>query len=245
MAQIIKLIWRLDYPISYTYLDKRGAALKVLNDTVERFWDVIAEGQNSTSLTARTEKEDAFRVFSLETNNMNGAIEWRRGTDLSRALQDASFRAVDRIVLELLRLLDIRALTRAGLRVMCTEKFADGRSGAHKRIFALVDGELRKSTEAGVGSIKDVAITFEGETTDHFNYRAIFGPYDKKNVEQALEKKPTEAEYKILGEPDLFFDIDLFETNFSFAEHTLFRWANTKVAKATNFIALCTKIREN
>jgi hypothetical protein len=239
MAQIIKLIWRLDYPISYAYLDKRGAALNILTNTVEKFWDVIGDGQVNMSFVARTDKDDCFRTFSLETNNINGSIEWRTGIDLNRALQDASFRAVDRIVREHLKLFEIKALARAGVRVMCTEKFADGRRHSHERFLNLIDGELRKKTEAGVGPIQDAGITFEGETTDHFYYRATFGPYEKKNVELMLEKKPTAAEYEVLGEADLFFDIDLFEKNFSFVEHSLFRWANTKVAKAIDFIALC------
>jgi hypothetical protein len=180
-----------------------------------------------------------FRTCSLEPTSVNGAIEWRTGIELGRALQDASFRGADEIVRELLRLLEVKSVSRAGIRIFCTENFADGKRGAHERVLHLIGGELRKKTETAVGPIRDLGIIFEGETTDHFNYRAVFGPYEKKNIELTLEKKPTDAEYERLGEADLFFDIDLFETNFSFAEHSLFRWANTKLAKAIDFIALC------
>jgi hypothetical protein len=52
-----------------------------------------------------------------------------------------------------------------------------------------------------------------------------------------LRKKPNTEELKAFQKFDLFFDIDLFETNISFTEHSLFRWAETKVAKASDFIA--------
>jgi hypothetical protein len=239
MAQIVKLIWRLDYGVSYAYIDRRGAALNILSNTVEKFWDAIGDGQIPMSFVARTDKDEHFRTCSLETTNVNGSIEWRTGIELGRALQDVSFRGADRIVRELLKILEIKSLSRAGIRVLCTEKFADGRRAAHERVLQLINAELRKKTESAVGLIRDTGIIFEGETADRFNYRATFGPYEKKNIELVLEKKPTAAEHELLGEADLFFDIDLFETNFSFTEHSLFRWANTKVAKAIDFIALC------
>jgi hypothetical protein len=239
MAQIVKLIWRLDYPVSYAYLDSRGTALNILSNTVENFWDVLGDGQANMSFLARTNKDDRFRTLSIEPTIISGAIEWGSGIELDRALQDASFRGVDRIVRELLKLFEVKALLRAGVRVMCTEKFADGRRPSRERFLNLIDGELRKKAEVAVGPIQDLGIIFEGQSIDHVSYRATFGPYDKKNVEQILEKKPSDTEYEMLGASDLFFDIDLFETNFSFAEHSLFRWATTKVAKAVDFIAMC------
>jgi hypothetical protein len=53
MAQIVKLIWRLDYGVSYAYIDKRGAALNILSNTVEKFWDVVGDGQIPMSFVAR------------------------------------------------------------------------------------------------------------------------------------------------------------------------------------------------
>ena len=54
--------------------------------------------------------------------------------------------------------------------------------------------------------------------------------------------KPDADSLRILNESDLFFDIDLYENNFSFREHSLFRWAETKVAKASDFIAKCSNL---
>jgi hypothetical protein len=54
-----------------------------------------------------------------------------------------------------------------------------------------------------------------------------------------VEKKPSATQLAALSSDDLFFDVDFFENNISFIEHSLFRWANTKVAKAKAFVAMC------
>jgi hypothetical protein len=104
---------------------------------------------------------------------------------------------------------------------------------------ALIDDGLRTKIGSSLGPISDVGVVLEGTTPDKVNYRLVHGPYDKKNVEQTLEKKPTEDQYRQLADFDLFFDIDLFERDFSFVEHTLFRWTETKMAKAADFIERC------
>jgi hypothetical protein len=241
MATAIKLVWRLDYGVSFAYLDSRGAALNALSNTVEKFWQVVGDGPTNMGFAARADRDGKFRTFSLEPTNMSGAIEWPSGIDLDRVLQDESFRGVDRIVRELLRICEVKSLSRAGIRVTCVGQFADGRRAAHQRFLGLIDKEFREKSEASIGPIRDIGFTFEGESLDHVSYRAIFGPYDKKNAQQTLvEKKPTPEQYELLDKSDVFLDIDLFETNFSFAEHSLYRWANTKVAKAVEFVAICT-----
>ena len=238
MARIVKLIWRLDYDVSYAYLDKRGSALNALANTVEGFWDTVGDGAIYMSFAARASRDSRVRVLSLEHNSTNGSIEWTTGTELNRALQDDSFHGIRRIVREVFKVGDIRVLRRAGIRLFCIGNYADGRRG-RDRVINLLDEKHRKNTAEILGPIDDMAIILEGKTEDKINYRVTYGPYDKKNIEQTLEIKPTAAEYELLGEPDLFFDIDLYETNFTFVEHSLHKWAETKVAKAIDFIALC------
>ncbi len=104
MARVIKLIWRLDYQVSYAYLDKRGTAFQLLMETVKDFWQSGGEGTVQASFAAQHSETAGFRNLSLEPTCMNGTIEWSAGADVSRALQDEAFRGTDRIVKELLRL---------------------------------------------------------------------------------------------------------------------------------------------
>jgi hypothetical protein len=99
MAQIVRLVWRLDYEVSYSYLDNRGAALKALKDTIEKFWKVVGDGTVNLSFAGTTDEDGVFRRISLEPTSLNGGIEWRSGTALEGVLRDESFRGTDKVVL--------------------------------------------------------------------------------------------------------------------------------------------------
>jgi hypothetical protein len=243
MARIVKLIWRLDYESSYAFLNQQGEALRILNTTIEGFWDNVGVGALPSSFIGHRKRDRCAHFLSLEITSMNGAIEWLGGNDLDKALGTEAFRAIDRITAELLKLCEIRAVTRAGLRLGCVAKFAHREQQAQKRIQGLLSNSLKQKTVTALGPIKDVAITFEGTTPDNVNYRSTFGPYERKNIDLLLQgDKPTDNEYKLLDESDLFFDIDLFEKNFSFKEHKLYRWSSTKVDKALDLIKVYSEI---
>jgi len=235
-AQIIKVIWRLDFNVSYTYLDKRGSALNALSNTVPNFWEIVGDGTVHLSYVGSTTKNDINRTISLEPTSLNGDIEWLAGTALDRFLSDESFRGIDRIVRELLKVCEIRSLGRAGLRLFCVSRFADGKR-ERERTLVLLDKNIKTVANESLGPINDVGFILEGNTADRIGYKVTFGPFDQKNVLMSLRAKPSADNLKLLNEADLFFDVDLFESNFSFAEHSLFRWSQTKVERAIDFIA--------
>src|ERR1700720_2390624 len=115
MAQIVRLLWRLDYAASYAYLDKRGSALRAITETVKDFWSNVGFAQIPASFAGNYADPRVFRTISLELNSLNGSIEWSSGIDADQVLSDDAFRGTDKIVRELLRLCEIKAMTRAGV----------------------------------------------------------------------------------------------------------------------------------
>jgi hypothetical protein len=241
MSRIVKLIWRLDFKPSYAYIDKRGTALNLLTNTVENFWATVGDGIQHMSFVAKTDNEKAFRTMSIEPTNMNGSMEWTESIELNKALQTEEFKSFDKIAKEMLKVFEIKAVARAGVRCFCVAPFADGKRDSHARMLQHVGKTISAVVESKLGPVDDTALIFEGQTPDKVRYRLQYGPYDKKNVNMVLEHKPTEQQLELLSKNDLFFDIDLFETEISFAEHSLYRWANTKISKAVEVIAATTK----
>src|SRR4051812_16010257 len=71
MARVIRLLWRLDFDVSYPYLDKRGSALQILNGTVEDFWTTVAPGTLPLSFIAEKFVEnESYTSLSWEMTNM-------------------------------------------------------------------------------------------------------------------------------------------------------------------------------
>lgn len=236
MQRVLKIIWRLDFPASYAYIDKRGSALRLLTQTVEDFWDEAGEGAEHMSFVGRSTKGGGLRTLSIAPTNMNGALEWPDSIELDRVTEHEGFRGSNSIVKELLKLFEIKKVVRAGIRCFCLTNFSDGKRDAHTRFTKHLGEANVSSARATLGGINDLALILEGQTDDKINYRAQFGPYENKNAIAVLEKKPDEKQLELLSTNDLFFDIDLYEKDISFFELNLYRWAQTKIAKADGFI---------
>lgn len=163
---------------------------------------------------------------------------------MDKVFQQEAFRSIDRITRELLKVCEIRTLRRAGVRFVCVENFLDGRNNALKRVLRMIDSDLLSSARGTLSEPGDVAFVLEGITHDELNYRINFGPYMPKNLDMSLQTPPAGDSRVEIDRSDLFFDIDLFERNISFVEHSLFRWASTKLAKALEFVAVCRAVAE-
>jgi hypothetical protein len=242
MARVIRLLWRLDFDVSYPYLDKRGSALRILTSTVEDFWTNVAPGTLPLSFVAEKLEEDKSHTsLSWEMTDLNGSIEWPTGVEVDGVFESPLVRTTDRIAREALKLAEVRVLRRAGVRIFCVERFApEKKRPALESMAQLVAPQFREGLAKTLGSTEDVAFVYEGTSEDGLGFRAQFGPYAEKNPGMVFLRKWGEL-VKPLHTNDLFFDIDIFETNFSFAEHSLYRWASTKVAKAASFIEFCAK----
>ncbi|WP_298254724.1 hypothetical protein [Bradyrhizobium sp.] len=235
MARVIRLFWRLDYEPSYAFMDRRGTALQILKDHVEGYWQQVADGTIQTSFVGKSSSPEHARQLSLEPTSMNGSMDWPAGLEVGRVLESPEFRKLDRLVKALIDHCEIRLLKRAGVRTFSVEQLSP-RADARETIVASISSGMRRVIEEKIGKINDLAYVFEGKGDDDLGYRVQFGPYEKKNAEMTLQRQLTEEEAKVLSGNDLFFDIDLFENNISFAEHSLGRWARTKLEKTSDLL---------
>jgi hypothetical protein len=81
-----------------------------------------------------------------------------------------------------------------------------------------------------------VAYTLEGLENDNLKYRLQTGPTEMKNLKLMFMKEPDENILKALCEFQFLADIDLSETDISFAEHLLSKWSRTKFEKVKLFL---------
>ncbi len=237
MARVIKLLWRLDYNVAFGLLDKRGIVLRTLLTEVESYWQHAGTGPLPDSLVASYIGESEARNISVELNSCNGSIEWPLGQDLDRVLSADSFRQLSKILGKILNLCDINAVARAGLRLILVERIAPDATG--REAFSRETSNFYvRSVENSIGRVTDIGIVLEGQHEDGVGYKLQFGPTAKKNIAQNLTT-PHDDEATGLLSHELFFDIDLYENNFSFREHTLHKWAITKVDKISELMKKC------
>jgi len=241
MAQVLRLIWRLDYELNFAYLDRKGSVLQAVQSTTPNFWSKIAEGGHH-SFTAEFRDAKKARTFSVEPQTINGLIEWTAGTDIGRVLQHDDFRTIDKIARQVQKLCEIRNVNRIGMRLLCTSRAGGATRYNHEHFLKFLSPRVSRLAAGKLGQIQDIAFVLEGASTDAVNYRISFGPLADKNLVSSLGKPLDEKELGVLRQADVFVDIDLYETNISFSENTLFRWAQTKIPRAIDFISEFAKL---
>lgn len=238
MAEVIRVIFRLDYDISHAFLDRRGSALRVLTTTVSDFWENIGEGAIPGSFLVEHKATDSYRQLSLEPTSINGSLEWSQGVQLERLITSEQFIGVDRIIGKLIHTCETTKIARAGIRLVCLETL-DGSQPA-KFLERQLSKELLGVTTGALGGITDTAVILEGLDEDKIEYRYSLGPLAKKNIDQNLPNIDNkEVKDHLLRKYAMFLDIDLFEKNIYFSSGSIGRWAQTKVAKAAMFVGKC------
>ncbi|MER9411444.1 hypothetical protein [Mesorhizobium sp. M0589] len=238
-VKLIKILWRLDFDLSYAVYDKRGACVRTLLETVPDFLVKIGEARAQNRLTGETDDSGQAIHISIDPSTISGAIEWPLGTALVGVLQHAAFRNVNKIASELMTIAEVAKVNRFGIRFIVLIKSAalPQRFGSVDHMF---DHESSKSIREILGHIDDAAVTVEGKADDGLNYRVSYGPFAQKNIDMHLAKTKDIIDADYYSTYDAVVDLDLFESNFFLLEKSLFRWSSTKVAKAEKLVQTVT-----
>ena len=235
MARIIRLVWRLDFEFSWQYLDNMGSMLKTLNETIPKFWNELHDGQVVRTYGATRTSDDLRCEMTIEPQSFNGTIAWPLGTELERALASETFSGLDKILRELLRLAEVSKMNRAGIRFIGVDKRHSKVPAKGQPLDTYVPAKLLDALSKEFGPVNDVAAVIQGQTKDELNYKAQFGPLADDNI-RANIPAISKDDLRSYDEYEIFFDIDVYENNISFREHSLARWGKTKVESATVFL---------
>ncbi|MBA1143697.1 hypothetical protein [Mesorhizobium neociceri] len=234
-VKLIKILWRLDYDLSYAVYDKRGACIRTLLDTVPDFLTKVGEARAENRVSGETEDSAPAINISIDPNSISGAIEWPFGTALVGVLQHTAFRNVNKVASELMAIAEVAKVKRFGIRFIVLIKSAKLplRFGSVDHMF---DEGASKSIRDILGDIKDAAVIVEGKAEDSVNYRVSYGPFAQKNIDMHLAKTKDDIDPEYYSDYNAVVDLDLFELDFFLLEKSLFRWSSTKVDKAEKLV---------
>lgn len=237
MVSAIKLIFRLDFPVNHSFMDKPGTALALFGDMSGKAWKKVGEGEITRSFVGEHKDEGLFRTFSMEPRSLNGQISISGGVDINQVHSDENFRLIGKIINEFMKEFQIKELTRCGIRYLCLEKVGGDTAQKLSRTSKIIHGEVWKAVLSELGVPDDCGVTFEGQSDAGTKFRTIFGPFFEKDIDNHLGHlalKAAEKDY--LLENDLICDIDLWENDFTFAASSFYRWSEGKQATASSFI---------
>jgi len=240
MAKLIKVIWRLDYNISYAYLNSIGTSAKILSDTVPKFIHTLSEGVANHALIGERKARGEYVIMGIELNTLNCTLEWLEGIELDRLLIHDNFRNSEKIAKSLLQNNEVKMINRAGIRFFFLEK-QTGVLNSNSFHDVFVHSQALDRCKRALGPPTDVGVVVEGARDDKLSYRATFGPSALKNINMSLtpgglDHLMTENEYRtIFFSYSIFCDLDIYETNFMMVDASIYKWATSKLEIATEF----------
>ncbi|MBZ9974630.1 hypothetical protein [Mesorhizobium sp. BR-1-1-10] len=234
-VKLIKILWRLDYDLSYAVYDRRGACVRTLLETIPDFLTKVGEARAQNRVTGETEEGAPAINISIDPNSISGAIEWPLGTALKGVLQHPAFRNVNKVASELMAIAEVAKVKRFGIRFIVLIKSAKlpRRYGSVDHMF---DEGASRSIRDILGNIEDAAVVVEGKAEDSVNYRVSYGPFAQKNIDLHLAKSKDDIDPDYYSGYNAVVDLDLFELDFFLLEKSLFRWSSTKVDKVEKFV---------
>ena len=243
MATVIKIVWRFDFPVNYSFLDKYGTVARLILETVPNFFPQIAEGAPRTALIGSYAGSDEIRNITVETTSISGTLEWIGGIDIARLPSDDQFRNINRVADEILKALAIKNVIRGGFRVYCLGKRAP--KVLSKNMFmSSIDPRIAHGIESVLGTASDIGFIIEGSNKEALKYRLNFGPFEEKNIAIAFERE-VEISPRIREDlPQLFYDLDISESAFMLSQPSLYKWSRTKLEKAVEIVTFFDQLDE-
>lgn len=240
----MKLIFRLDFPISYDLFDSSGKIIRILNEQFPGYWAQVGETRDARRVTGNTRDDDAgtIRLINVEPTAIHGSLEDRSGISFKEISECEYMEKCDATVTEVLRTFKVTDLTRLGLRLFCTDTYGDRFENPLRKFLNFTDREKTSEFEDEIGTLSDASFTFEGTSEDDVLFRISFGPGEKTDLQKVFnEIRVDELEESTHLSHHLIADIDMYERDFSFAGNSLKRWARSKWRLAENFLDLCAR----
>ncbi len=241
MSKLVRMIFRFDFEKTcYRYLNEPGTALRILSSGEDGFWQNFGENPRLHGLSGNYSEDDViYREIYIDPTNVNGTIEFLDGNEtIDDVLKDPVLSKIDAITSELFREFEIDGIKRGGARFYVVSKNASPAGDTLNTFARNYQENLLDLIESHLGKVTDASIVVEGCGEDEIFYRAQFGPLTIPDHGRHLfiKGKAGDADMFLNQGYDSLFDVDLFETEFSFKGFTFLRWLKTKLIKARKLI---------
>ena len=214
--RVLKYIFRIDYPVSYSLIDKLGDFLDYLHiNTNKDPYKNVKNNINISShiITSEGDIGDNKFVITLSVDSFNGELQLTDSSDFNDLLKCQLFSLVQSII-ERMRFMKGSEFKRIGLRIFAiddNEKFK-----FDKILKYMLDKHQSfvNSLSHMTSNVNDVALTLESINPLEESYRLVFGPYQDAEKNKYFSFDPNIKE-------GLMFDFDTWQPKISIPELNL------------------------
>lgn len=238
--KLYKSLFRLDYPLSYSLVDRLGNHLEFLMDNSlnnKAFQNIGGElklGGNHTCYHYGSVKEDNFRTV-LNPTTFNSSIEHYEGLNLKELHNHKTIKLCGKLLEEKEVLGKESKYKRIGLRtwiivenpLFTKDKILNYVCQSNKESSLLLGNTFSK--------IKDIMVTYELEGEQGTSARVSYGPYYNEEKEKYFTLKRKE-DLNINISEALIFDIDIWDNMVKVPEFDLSSFCRFKIIEVETIV---------
>lgn len=235
MAKIIRFIFRLDYDLSYEFMERQVEVFKLIHGFEPDFWKLVEESVDRTLRGVYTNQERTeYRELILEPKVLHLQLETLEGFEFNEFLGSNLLSILSRQIAALCDLCKIEKVRRVGLRVNVADGYGEEYEDSLTNFMSLMNESLVNSLTKIVGEPKDAGIVVDGATPYGTNYKILFGNFRKSDIVKTVQRvrvpKDHEFPYHVSG------DFDFWHFDTTFKGITLARWTKDKLPIINDFM---------
>lgn len=233
---IHRLIYRLDFPLNTGIMDKPGEVARILLEEKKDFFSEVGETREWRQAAGKEDKDElVFRELTVDPRSLILSVESVPGIPSKDLLDHDSVSGGIALMDACCRVFKINHFSRAGLRLWLFEDFGRGFEGMRQEFRSQLSQRVCGVVEASLGNIGDIGLRIDGQSDAKVSFHLHVGPFHGKDeVTRYLQKRA--AKFPTSHSADVVFDVDQFETNFTYGPSTIKKWCTPVVENTAKLV---------
>lgn len=236
--RVHRLIFRLDFQKpNFDIVNSPGAVMQILSDMGDQYWPAFQDDSANRRVSATNiiKEKGIFRQISVEPINLNFAFESVAGVDINSLDMDDTFSTLFKGVRAICGKFGIQEIQRAGIRFFILSNIQQGNFRLSPSFKGLLDPQLVEKVNTTLGEIRDIGLSFDGESSDKLSYHCRFGPYEANEAQKYFPGTTSNIFEENKVNANFIFDLDLFEEKFVMTVNAD-KWSKGPIQKAQELV---------
>lgn len=212
--------------------------MKILSEMGDRYWpDFKDDSTNRRVITSNIDKDKGeFRQITVEPTALIIAFESADGVHIESLDTNETLGILFKGIQSIITTFGLNDIARAGIRFSILNSIGDKFPKLNAVFAGMYEAQLQEIISARLGSINDIGLAFDGESSDKLKYHCKLGPYGVDEATKFFSSSTATKMVEIGSSANLVVDLDLFEEKFALTVSAQ-KWAKTPTQKANQLIS--------
>jgi len=207
--------------------------MKILSEMGERYWpDFKDDSANRRVITTNIDKDNGeFRQITVEPTALIIAFESVEGVHIESLDTNETLGTLFKGIQSVITTFGLNDIQRAGIRFSVLNSVGEKFQKLNTVFSKMYESQLQGIISDRLGSINDIGLAFDGESSDKLKYHCKLGPYSVSEAAKFFSATTATKMEENGSTANLIIDLDLFEEKFALTVNA-HKWTKMPTRKA-------------